>query len=472
MTGYGYVFLLVSTLGYGAGANWVEHKDPKGFVVKHPPGWVVESSEKDMVVVHDPTGAVQAIAYGFMTKPDISSRQWLEQQFPARFGTRFQQVRMEPIAQRSRGQSTVLLKYSSLRSGDGRASVLCSLYNGAGMMFAIATPLYRFDEFKRDLVGILQTFTITGPSRTSGGGIEWVRWTDPVEHAYSLEVPKGWKVEGGAFRRSAIDVHAWNRFTSPDGQTVIFSSDRDLPGMFQVPNQINTKFKSPGQNVAQYQTGAVFAEGWARRIGGGGIQVKDKRPLEELNKAAAKRNAAFNTGVSQKMESFGEVSFTTGDKAGYVAAGTSITRVQGADLVSWFVTYLAGFLCPLGKAPATMAIGTHILNSNKVSEAWFYGQQKTTAATSKIIAETSDYVSKVRSESYWSQQASRDRTNRNFDDYIRDVQRVVDPETGRQYEAVSGSNYYYRVHTTDAVVGTNSTEVPRMIDVTQLIPVK
>ena len=91
--------------------------------------------------------------------------------------------------------------------------------------------------------------------------------------------------------------------------------------------------------------------------------------------------------------------------------------------------------------------------------------------TSRITHETGEYISKLQNDAYWNRQRAQDRSNRNFDDYIRGVQRVVDPETGREYEAVAGSNYYYRVHATDRAVGTNSAETPK-IDVTLLVPVK
>src|SRR6185503_13140012 len=52
-------YLFVAVLAAAAPANWTDHKNPKGFALKHPPGWVVETPEKDMVVVHDPTGGIQ-----------------------------------------------------------------------------------------------------------------------------------------------------------------------------------------------------------------------------------------------------------------------------------------------------------------------------------------------------------------------------------------------------------------------------
>src|SRR5581483_10922532 len=158
--------VLSSAMLRGAAPNWVEHKDPSGFVVKHPPGWVVETPEKSMVVIHDASGNFEVIAYGFLARPEVTSRQWLEQKLGQKFAGHFPQARLDAVAARGQNVSTVQLRYGS-GFGEGRASVLCALSGGAGMMFAIAAPAFRFDDRKADLVEILRTFSVTGPA---GGG--------------------------------------------------------------------------------------------------------------------------------------------------------------------------------------------------------------------------------------------------------------------------------------------------------------
>src|SRR5579872_559358 len=480
-----FALLLLAASASVAAPNWVEHKDPKGFVVKHPPGWVVEVPEKSLVVIHDPSGAFQAIAYGFLANPSVSSRQWLEQKFMAKFASYFPQGKLDPVAARSAGQSTVQLRFGS-GFGEGRGSVLCALNGGAGMLFAIAAPSFRFDDRKSDLVEILRSFTVTGQSGGAApppsgaadqdtGGVQWVRWSDPTEGAYSLDAPKGWKVEGGSARRGAVDVRQWNRFTSPDGKTAIYGFDPNLPSMYIVPSQLTTSLGqregqpySPGSPwiIMRFQTGMAYAQWWAQRIAGGPIEVKEQKQRRDLEDLMHKLYP--NTAVAQTVYSYGDVSFTTArGQAGYVLAGTVMTTITSAGS-NWFVNYLAGFTCPLDQSKQTFNIATHIGTSTQANLQWVQSQQKTTMEVSRINHETAEYVSKVQSESYWNRQRSQDRTNRNFDDYIRGVQRVVDPETGREYEAVAGSNYYYRIHGTDRAVGTNSTETPK-IDVTLLI---
>jgi hypothetical protein len=478
--------MLCAAAARGAAPNWVEHKDPQGFVVKHPPGWVVESPEKTMMVVHDTSGNFQAIAYGFLTRRDVTSRQWLEQQFPKKFAHFFPQARSENAVARAQGQSTLLLRYGS-GFGEGRASVLCSVNGGAGMLFAIAAPAFRFDERRNDLIDILRSFTVVGQGSggagNSGGGgsgtpgVEWVRWSDPTEGAYILDAPKGWKVEGGTSRRSAVDIKQWNRFTSPDGRAHIFTGDPTLPSMYTVPTPTMAQLGiregqpyAPGSTifVLRFQPGVVYAQQWAQKISGGPIQVKDQKERRDFEEMM--RKLYPSTAVAQQVWSYGDVSFTTArGEAGYALAGTSMTTVAGMS--SWYVSLLNGFVSPGDQGPQTFAMAMHILESTQANPQWVAAQQKTTMEVSRINHETAEYISKIQSDTYWSRQKSQDRIFRQADDTVRGVQRVVDPDTGQEYEAVAGSNYYYRVHATGQVFGTNSTSTPN-IDVTLLNPVK
>lgn len=486
-----YVLLLLGATLQAAPPGWTEHRDPKGFTVQHPPGWVVETPEQDMVVVHDPTGGIQAIAYGFMAKPEVTAKQWLEG-MPSRFPARFQKVALDfggaAVSQNRPTQAVANMRYTS-RWGDGRARVLCSLNRGAGMMFAIATPAFRFDEFARDLVAILQSFTVTqaqGGAPRQGqpqqrpadplAGIEWTRWSDPAENAISLEAPRGWRMEGGTVRRGPSDVHQWVRATSPDGVMIAWG-DRDQTS-YVLPSQTlamggwreGSRY-SPGYGtqmiVMRYIPGVAFAEQWAQQHMGA-AQIRERKSRDDL---AAQTNAAnrnVGAGVVQNQTTVGEVSFSTANgAAGYLMAATQYTG--SAELGGmWFVTTLLGYVAPPNRVPAANAVTAHMLTSFRMNPQWFQGQQQTIAATTQIVSETANYISKLQSDSYWGRQASQDRGYQNYSDMQRGIQVVVDPGTGQKYEAVSGHNYYYL--TPDGGTVATDRQLPPNIDVTELNP--
>src|ERR1700733_4789485 len=54
-----------------------------------------------------------------------------------------------------------------------------------------------------------------------GGGSEaakntWVTYDDPGEHAFTIEVPQGWSVQGGMYRFGYFDVRGTVDMRSPD----------------------------------------------------------------------------------------------------------------------------------------------------------------------------------------------------------------------------------------------------------------
>ena len=56
----------------------------------------------------------------------------------------------------------------------------------------------------------------------------------------------------------------------------------------------------------------------------------------------------------------------------------------------------------------------------------FYARQRMIAKTSDLIARTSNEISESRMRQYKDSEASQERENENFDDYIRGVERYND----------------------------------------------
>ena len=53
----------------------------------------------------------------------------------------------------------------------------------------------------------------------------WMLYTDPHEHAYTIEVPRGWQVSGGIMRRSALQPYSVVTLRSPGGATEMLLGD-------------------------------------------------------------------------------------------------------------------------------------------------------------------------------------------------------------------------------------------------------
>lgn len=471
----------------GGSINWVTHEDPGGFRVQHPPGWGVQASQKGTVTVRRADGAAVALIRPvFGSGPgalDLLHRMdWVDAELLP--GARL--VSAAPLNRRT-DQASAVIQYDSGR-GPGRAVALCTTFGATGMVFLIAAPEAEFPRERETLVRILQSFSFVpakaGPAAPGVPQIQYTRFQDPREGAFSLDVPAGWKINGGLVRHSPTDFRGFLHAESPEG-VFVGLSDPNIPP-FIVPNQmlLMTGFGegawyplADGSRllVRSYMPGLAFAREYVSTgLGrGGAVEILDERERPELAQSIQSAfgrldNAYFNTTFT-----FGEVSFRLArsgqNLAGYCLAGSELHNAMGTGI--WFVRHLYVTLAPEGKTALASAVMDRMLKSYEVNPQWFASQLRLTGNVSRIVSETHDYISRVQSESYWNRQQMMDRTSQRFSDYIRGIQRVQDPNTGEVYEAVAGSNYYWRAAGADRPFGTETSDVPKYIDVTPLLKI-
>nr|HEV7952844.1 hypothetical protein [Candidatus Acidoferrales bacterium] len=101
------------------------------------------------------------------------------------------------------------------------------------------------------------------------GNITWLKFTDPLEQAFTLEVPQGWTVKGGMFRLGYSDHREMIDMTSPDGKINIRIGDLSIPPYF-LPNQYHREgeiydlgAQAQGR-VARYRTGQEFSTAYGK----------------------------------------------------------------------------------------------------------------------------------------------------------------------------------------------------------------
>jgi hypothetical protein len=88
------------------------------------------------------------------------------------------------------------------------------------------------------------------------------------------------------------------------------------------------------------------------------------------------------------------------------------------------------------------------------------------------VSQTAQEISRIQNDTYWARQASQDRINRDFSDYIRGVVRLRDETTGELMEAPAGSDYYIRVRGPNTAIGSDTGDRPPNLDVTLLLQMK
>ena len=318
---------------------------------------------------------------------------------------------------------------------------------------------------RKDAAGTAETARTTEP--------EYVRWQDPQEHAFTVEVPKGWQIRGGLTRMAAVDVRVAAELVSPDGQIRVYAGDAQIPN-FTIPTEMLSfagfregTWYRPGYDTAlmvqRYVPAPTFAQQYAAtKVAAGATDVhfdKVRDHSAALNLSGG--NPQFS-GV-QTTAHAGDVLFTCTKngkpQAGYVFAATQLTSMSGTEGGLWSVTANFGFLAPADRASEAEAVLRHVLSSYRVDPTWAAQQQRLTGNVSSIVADTNDYVSKVIHDTYQNRQQSQDTISRRRENAILELEDVVDPTSGKHYKVQSGSNYYW-IDGHDIIMGTNTFDNP------------
>lgn len=468
-------------------SDWIVDKNPLGFSVKHPKGWTVKADDEGVIRIKKSDASAWVAVAPFMQKESRTSLETLSKlsdvfksDFPKSKLLKFSQIREKP--------DEAIGTYSfQAGKNQGKANVFCSLDGPSGMLYAVAAPADRFDAEKETLIAIVKSFVFTEPTakpkeRKTGSTLKYVRWEDPKEKAFSLEVPEGWSVSGGLFRFASVDVRSCVELISPDETIRITGGDSEIP-TFSLPMSAffpEGSWYSPGYGVnmlvSHYLTGQEFAKEYVQKRKNtlvSNIQITESKNRADVAQTLNALNYSPNVGGITSSLTAGEVAFT-GQMEGqnvvgyYFAATTKITYPAGmSEGGIWHVPYLHGFIAPEEKADLAREVLNHGIQTVALNPQWLAMQQGITAETSKIVSRTNETISNVISETYQNRQASEDNISRKWSNMMLGQTDLVDPESGETFQFASGHNYYWRKEYTNEVVGTNTYDRPD-IDFTPL----
>lgn len=365
----------------------------------------------------------------------------------------------------SRLRETTALWWANTREG------------ATGFFYAVAAPPARFQTTEAIFARILGSFRVTQAgnggegrggtrSRTSDplAGLQFQRWTDPSENAYSVEVPAGWRVSGGIKRLGTTGRVSETVAQSPDGQMTVRSGDVSIPHQFVEPNQ--TLFNN-GQREGQWASGGFFilrfmpAVNFAtdyinRNVGRtcGNLQW-----LRQADRPDYVQNLAARGLLLQRNHyTAGEVIFTCqrgGESyVGYLFVETSVNPNPGVANV-WNVTKIEGFIAPANRATQTDAILQRMLSSTSVNPQWWRAEVGADARVMENHRRYREFSENLQRQTQAERWASWDRRTEQTGDTLQGRTRVVDPETGEAFKVENTSNYYWIDTRNGVIAGTN-----------------
>jgi len=216
----------------------------------------------------------------------------------------------------------------------------------------------------------------------------WIRFTDPKEQAYSIDVPQDWHVSGGMQRRSAMQAHSVLTLDSPGGATRIVIGNVDA-FTYSVLTPLSSKLGfhegslySPGADnmkILNYRTGQQFAEAAGGQMFAALCQNLQMVRSRILTPITPRPQA---NGLTQGSTS-GDAFFTcqrNGHRLnGYVFSRTEYTGQQGAAGGIWNADNTFSFLTPEGNGNAAGIVLTHIIQSVHLNQQWLTTQMRLSA---------------------------------------------------------------------------------------------
>lgn len=437
-----------------------------GFRMDLPPGWQAQLSQNGAVVARAQDGD-SAVVIAPVPDARGSAAEWLRTRGSAALGAYFKNAAVSAIYSSRTTPSAALAsaEFAGVH-GPGAAHVLYFVDGDVGTLYAVACPRQVMPQESGMLLGILRSFSFAGEQSAGGGtapgapAVNFTKFRDPQESAFTVDVPAGWKVQGGMLRRSTLDFRPFVYAVSPDGATTIRLGDPAL-GTFTEPSQLLAMAGmregmnySPGYGnvwpIRRYLPGPQFAQAYAAKLAGemqaANPHFQSVRPLPQFSSNAG---AAMGITVSA-----GEADFTCTrdgrESGGSVYAATARMGMPGGGQGAiWFHVALAGFLSPVSEAPAINDVLLHMFKSWEWNPQWVGRQSQTAVETARIAHETSEYIAKVHDEAFWNNRRVHDKAMGNWSEYMRGVVRLRDPNTGEVIEGRAGKNHYYKLRGDD-----------------------
>jgi len=454
-------------------ASWQTYGgDSDAFTMKYPSGWSVVSDPKSgRVEVTDGSGAkltaqpffsptpikaadAPMFFKGFMRSfaPQGQSGQWGQWSEPVAVGANG--LRATSVS--ATESAVAAMVFASSPQGTVGKICLARMPRGAAnaQLFADMMTSLRYNRPPAAMQNNNAGFA--APQQA----ITYRKFVDPTEHSFSVDVPVGWKVEGGMYRPVSIDARPWVKVVSPDDLMVAFIGDGKIPP-YSMPTALGAQLgygvgsKYGGGEVRSYIPARKYVEQYARNSLKkyiSNIQVVEAHDHPDIAQT-------MNGTVGATRSEASSIKFTGQygniPAVGYYLASTKATVAYGAGM--WWVTLIAGELSPADRSQLGLEIICHMISTFQLDPVWKGESVANAGAVSRQYTAASQAVSKSIVDRYWSQQAANESNNAaywqrqavqdhaadNFSDYIRGQQTVQDPGSGNQYKVNYGPQYHW-----------------------------
>ncbi|HEV2881485.1 MAG TPA: hypothetical protein VGX24_09435 [Pyrinomonadaceae bacterium] len=449
--------------------NWTAQEYPEGFRLDIPANWKVAMNAGLVNVTGPDMERVTILPFKFETHLNaegardillaISRQFWPQQHWQMPRGG--WQVKPNGVgaigADESRLKEIATLWWENTPEG------------ATGFFYTLAAPPARFPSLQTDFARILSSFSVTrgggqpGANDNPLAGMQFQTWIDPMENAFSVEVPAGWHVRGGVFRPNMVSMSEFV-LQSPDGRVIVRSGDVNFPSKYIVPDMNlmslgiwEGQFTSDGTLALNHKTGQDFAVYYLQNTVA--RNCRNLQWLDGRNRADRIQALGWYTQMlGFAMHTAGEVIFSCDfggpTYLGYQYAETAITHSSNVATL-WNPQALFGFLATPENVWLADAVLFRAITTFQTNPQWMMRQANINHQTAEANRQYSEYSNQLWQQTQAERWASWDRIAERRGDVLRGHTRVVDPTTGQAYKVQSGSSYYSIDPTRQVIVGTD-----------------
>lgn len=288
----------------------------------------------------------------------------------------------------------------------------------------------------------------------------WVRFQDPSEGSFSMEVPQGWTVQGGMYRFGYFDVRVTVDLRSPDGNMVLRFDDANVPS-YALPGPlkpaVGKAYTKPMQfqmMVENYRDAQSFAETYGKG--------RFKSVCSTLTAQAGTWKPTIpNLGqptadkTSEGTEDFA-CTTSAGAKRATVYVRTSLYN-QGSF---WQADPVLSALASPEMLPTGLAVLQHALDTFQVNPQWkAHQQQMTQDGLAMIQRDYQNFLTQTRATmqnftnsmnqqvaGFEAQQNAQAAQVNSWSNTLTGLTNAVDPLTGQHFQMWTGPNANYYVN--------------------------
>ena len=454
-------------------AGWLLYRGADGLLVQHPRGWQVEEHEGGTFLVHRVTQDPAAVAMVYVRPMRFDKRDAKKtaRMLPQLIPDVFEGVEITRVEQLQSPADVALAHVRFTARGQrNQGNVLVFNRGGSGMLFGISSTEANWAADAPVLTRILTGFWYAPKAQQTHAALpEMVTWRDPNEGAFTLPVPKGWRIEGGLKRPSVLMWRPEVVATSPDDSIHLRLGDGSLEGLYTLPyalplpgvNMEGMRANVYGGMYLRYLPGYEFLTQFylPRRFASiSGVQVQ---ALPEV--AAAVQAQDPVPPPMQSRADAGAVSFDVdlpgGRYRGYYAAATRLFTFGGTTI--WLVeSGLFGYVCRPEREAAANAILGAMLQGFRFDSRWRAVQAQADARTGETIRQNVSEMNDITWRNLQQRSAAMDHSYQPTERWSRGEAVIRDPQTHEEYRVPSGYREYYRIGQSERSVGVDAPNSP------------